>query len=179
MEDDYSRIEYHKNQTTGESFWRTFATNNTVSEYGSLPEARVADPDDAARIFSWQIVSITDPKGNKVQFRYQRENDLETGILNRGAFTRNYIDRIFYGNYYNTSKEEKFAFEVIFDYGSHELDNLTTTAADPMLRYIRGHAGRIRFLRLEVASNCVLIAGAKIYCCFIILKTKTTEILFW
>lgn len=131
VEDDYSRIEYHKNQTTGESFWRTFATNNTVSEYGSVPEARVADPDDAARIFSWQIVSIIDPKGNKVQFRYQRENGQETGILNRGAFTRNYIDRIFYGNYYNTSKEEKFAFEVIFDYGSHELDNLTTTAADP------------------------------------------------
>lgn len=131
VEDDYSRIEYHKNSTTGESFWRTYATNNSISEYGSNADARVADPGNETHIFSWQIVSITDPKGNKVQFQYKRENEQNTGVFNRGAFARNYIERIVYGNYLEAPEKEKFAFEVIFDYGSHELENLTTSAADP------------------------------------------------
>jgi RHS repeat-associated protein len=113
------------------SHWRVVNANNVESLFGVSPEARIADPADPSRIFSWLIEESSDAKGNRVLYRYKSED--ETGVPPRpGTSANRYIERVLYGNYV-LADAETFAFEIVFDYGEYDLDHLDVPGADPFI----------------------------------------------
>lgn len=73
----------------GVSFWRITSKENVVSLYGYSEEARVADPEDPTRIFSWKLQYSRDAFGNMIRYNYTKENN---GI----AYT--YLSSVQYAN---------------------------------------------------------------------------------
>ncbi len=51
----FARIERWTNQQTGEIHWRSITRDNITTLYGKREDARIADPADPSRIFSWLI----------------------------------------------------------------------------------------------------------------------------
>ena len=130
--------------------WRSLSKDNILTIYGQDEHSRIADPEDAGRIFSWLICETRDDKGNAVIYEYKPEDG--TGIDLSQAHERNrgehddsrrtanrYLKRIRYGNraplldgaghrpHALTPAQRDNAgwmFEVVFDYGEHD-------AADP------------------------------------------------
>lgn len=125
LEKDFSSIEWWQNPESGESFWKTISSDNVASYYGRTANARIADPADMTRIFSWLIERSEDARGNVVQYMYKEENKVNVPdtIYEQGRIVaaNRYIDTIRYGNYYTGDGEESFAFEVVFDYGQYDL----------------------------------------------------------
>ncbi len=130
--------------------WRSISKDNILTVYGGDPESRIADPEDAGRIFSWLICETRDDKGNAVLFRYKAEDG--RGVMfdrvserNRGPqddarrTANRYLKHIYYGNrspLLNTAahrplfldkaeidtqiRNADWPFEVVFDYGEHQ-----------------------------------------------------------
>jgi len=77
----FARIE-HRRGTAGD-FWEVRSRDGLVSQYGTpkpvgagpawRDPATVADPDVADHIFSWKLTSTTDPFGNRIEYRYERD----------------------------------------------------------------------------------------------------------
>lgn len=129
--------------------WCTFSRDNVLTLYGLDANARIADPLDARRIFSWLICEVRDDKGNAVLYRYKAEDGagVDAGKLherNRGPAqdvrrgANRYLKRIHYGNrlpLLDTAGQRprlldqaqidlqlangEWLFEVVFDYGDH------------------------------------------------------------
>lgn len=124
-----------------DTFWRSITRDNITSWYGKTVESRIADPEDATRVFSWLIFESYDDKGNVLRFEYKPEDsegvDLsQVNERNRTGVTRSvnrYVKRVFYGNrspYFPDLTAETEAplpvdwcFELVFDYGDHDLQN--------------------------------------------------------
>jgi hypothetical protein len=126
--------------------WRSLSKDNLLTIYGQDEHSRIADPEDAGRIFSWLICETRDDQGNAVVYKYQPEDG--TGIDLSQAHERNrgehddsrrtahrYLKRIHYGNrapllddaghrpHALTPAQRDNAgwmFEVVFDYGEHD-----------------------------------------------------------
>jgi hypothetical protein len=49
------RIERWTNKTTGLSHWRSVSKDSITTLYGRNEDARVADPADPTRVFTWLI----------------------------------------------------------------------------------------------------------------------------
>jgi RHS repeat-associated protein len=110
--------------TAGVSYWKVTSRDNITSIYGGDSQSRISNPADDTQTSSWLIRQSIDAKGNKIQFLYKEENDLnvpdEIYEVNRTITANRYIHRILYGNYIDTeneNSEEKYAFEVEFGYG--------------------------------------------------------------
>ena len=105
----FARIEQWQDKTTGEVHWRAITKDNITSIYGSTAASRIADPDNARRVYEWLLEETVDPLGNHVIYEYARDNpqlythdDPAIGLpdifeQNRNA-TQLYIRRIYYGN---------------------------------------------------------------------------------
>ncbi|HLJ88498.1 MAG TPA: SpvB/TcaC N-terminal domain-containing protein [Candidatus Angelobacter sp.] len=141
----FSRIERWVNTTDPEdTFWRTISKDNVTAWYGKTAASRIADPLDASRIFNWLICESYDDKGNAVSYRYKTEDS--TGVDLQLASERNrtgssrtvkqYLKSIFYGNrtpYFPSISQAApvlppdtdWCFQVVFDYGEHDLANPT------------------------------------------------------
>jgi len=134
-------------------YWRTISRDNVLTFYGHDGNARITDPLDGRRIFSWLICETRDDKGNAVFYRYKAEDgrglDLtRTHERNRGVrgdprrTTQRYLKRIHYGNrtpLLDTSgrrprvltqsqidgaiENAGSMFEIVFDYGDHDPTN--------------------------------------------------------
>lgn len=132
-------------------FWRSISKDNIATLYGLNAESRIADPLDARRIFSWLICETRDDKGNGVLYRYKAEDGQGVRLdqaheRNRGApddprrATNRYLKHIYYGNRSSLLdetgqrprfldqakidtqiKNAQWMFEVVFDYGDHDL----------------------------------------------------------
>jgi virulence plasmid B protein len=115
---------------------------NITTWYGKTKESRIADPADLTHIFSWLICESYDDKGNVIVYAYEKEkpdnvdvsqaherNRTDTRLANR------YLKRIRYGNHEpylpkllpekpwpNPPGNDKWFFEVVFDYGEHDSD---------------------------------------------------------
>ncbi|MEI6706020.1 MAG: SpvB/TcaC N-terminal domain-containing protein [Methylococcales bacterium] len=146
----FARIERWTNQTDlTDTFWRSISKDNITTWYGRTDEYRIFDTADPTHIFSWLICESYDDKGNVIIYRYAKENSdgidlsqaheqnrspekncsIETRTANR------YLKHIKYGNlnpYLPTltatdwtalPKEDKWLFEVVFDYGDHDENN--------------------------------------------------------
>ena len=95
-----------------------------VHFYGRTAEARICDPQHPERIFQWLIDETDDPHGNKIRYHYKaREQRQRAGAdLTRDHQTNRYPCRIEYGNT-GAGDDERFAIQVVFDYGEFSLDD--------------------------------------------------------
>src|SRR5205807_1808369 len=131
----FARIERWTNQRTGSIHWRSLTKDNITTLYGVRGNSSIADPEDPSRIFSWLICESYDDKGNAITYDYKAEDSTNVGLSqaqerNRTDLTRSakrYIKRIRYGNRTPRPADVHFSlntdmcFEVVFDYGEHDL----------------------------------------------------------
>jgi hypothetical protein len=135
----FARIERWTNLESGETHWRSLSKDNITTIYGKTAESQIVDPNDATRIFSWLICESYDDKGNAIRYEYKPENSdgIDTATAHERNRTNNnrsdnrYLKRIQYGNPKPRQSNEElrlrtdWMFEVIFDYGEHDLKNPT------------------------------------------------------
>ncbi len=132
----FARIERWKRISDGDVHWKSISKNNVTSIYGKSPESRISDPDDNSRIFSWLLEESYDDKGNVILYHYKQENDdnidpslpQEKNRIGK-EYANLYLKRIKYGNKIPRAEnqipdpETDYLFEVVFDYGEHNIDN--------------------------------------------------------
>src|SRR5258708_34385538 len=130
----FARIERWTNQQTGDIHWRSLSRENITTLYGKRKDSRIADPEDASRIFSWLICESYDDKGNAIVYEYKAEDSSNVDLSqlperNRSELTRSanrYLKRVRYGNLAphqpgeDLSQRTDMCFEVVFDYGEHD-----------------------------------------------------------
>jgi RHS repeat-associated protein len=137
----FARIERWTDKTTGISHWRSISKDNVTTLYGKRDDARVVDPADPTRVFTWLVCESHDDKGNAIVYRYKSEDDAnvdraapyERNRLNAKEFPQRYLKNILYGN--RTPREagedlavrDDWLFEVVFDYGEHDEGAPTAT----------------------------------------------------
>ena len=133
----FARIERWTKVDSGEIHWRSLSKDNITTLYGKSKESRIADPSNLRHVFSWLICESYDDKGNAI--RYQYKNETSDGIridqaneANRTPNSRSancYPKHIYYGNTTPRQANEDlnlrkdWLFEVVFDYGEHDLAN--------------------------------------------------------
>jgi RHS repeat-associated protein len=133
----FARIERWTKVDTGETHWRSITKDNITTLYGQNKESRIADPKHQTHVFSWLICESYDDRGNAIRYQYQFENS--EGISLAHAHERNrspesrkanrYLKHIYYGNQSprkaneDLSLRKDWLFEVVFDYGEHDLVN--------------------------------------------------------
>lgn len=158
----FARIERWTNiGDPADSFWRSISPDNITTWYGLTPESRIADPDDAQRIFRWLICMSYDDKGNLITYSYEADRAEHFGhnLLAQAheqhrtmdvRGTNRYLKRIRYGNqqpYLPTLTADQpwpevppataWYFEVVFDYGeghylvSDQSDRISATSSVP------------------------------------------------
>lgn len=128
-----------------DAFWRSISKGNVTNWYGKTTESRIADPGDPTRIFAWLICESYDGLGNAIAYQYKPEDSANVDLShvherNRTDLSRSanrYLKRVFYGNrtpYFAelTAAVEPplpsdWCFEMVFDYGEHDLINPTPT----------------------------------------------------
>lgn len=136
IESAFSLIEHYVNKSAKESFWKITNNKNEISFYGLTDGSKIYNPDNHNQIFTWLIDRSEDSKGNKIIYNYKAENDInipqKIWESNR-KYTNRYIKSIKYGNYLDANKKEKYACEVIFDYGEHDSDDLHKGNKDPYI----------------------------------------------
>ncbi len=142
IEELFARIERWTGQT-GDIHWRSITKDNVITIYGKTDNARIADPMDNFRVFSWLISESYDDRGNAIFYEYKKEDSSKVDLSevhekNRSDLTRSanrYLKHIRYGNQRprdineDLSKRKNWLFEVVFDYGEH--DDSVPTLLEP------------------------------------------------
>jgi RHS repeat-associated protein len=153
----FARIERWTNTADGDVHWQSISKDNILTLYGKDSNSRVFDSADPAHIFTWLICETRDDKGNAVLYEYKAEDGTGVDLAqaherNRGdrndarRGTNRYLKHIRYGNRVTlldgTGKRPRFLpvppiphslwmFEVVFDYGEHDLEAPMPDDADP------------------------------------------------
>ncbi|KAF5437174.1 hypothetical protein C5S35_05330 [Candidatus Methanophagaceae archaeon] len=136
----FARIERWTDKQNGDIHWRSITKDNITTIYGKTGNSRIADPTDESRVFNWQICESYDDRGNAIFYEYKAEDSasVDTSLVhekNRSDLSRSanrYLKRIRYGNRTprqpgeDLSERTDWLFEVVFDYGEHDLDAPTT-----------------------------------------------------
>jgi len=139
----FARIERWKRVSDGDVHWKSISKDNVTSIYGKNPESRISDPYDNSHVFSWLLEESYDDKGNVIIYEYKQENDdnidislpQEKNRIEKGYANR-YLKSIKYGNKIPRSEnqmpdpETDYLFEIIFDYGEHDLNNPDTKESE-------------------------------------------------
>jgi len=123
VESLYARIERWTRQSDGDVHWRSISKDNVASIYGRSTTARIVDPDNADRIFSWLLEETRDGKGNIISYEYKPEDQQNinraVGIERTRPVANAYLKRIYYGNQ-TPDAASGWHFQVLFDYGEHD-----------------------------------------------------------
>ncbi len=132
----FARIERWTDRDSGDIHWRSITPGNVTTLYGTTSECRIADPEDATRVFSWLIAETYDDSGNAIVYEYKTENSdgidtastSERHRLPSGRTANRYVKRIKYGNRVSRLIEPdlsraEWMFETVFDYGEHDSDD--------------------------------------------------------
>ncbi|MFI9836279.1 SpvB/TcaC N-terminal domain-containing protein [Nonomuraea sp. NPDC051941] len=149
VEGGFARIERWTHRTSGDVHWRSLSGDNVLNIYGRSDAARIADPGDRRRVFSWLLEETRDDRGNAARYEYRSEDPAaidETlaseasrfewhadGSCTFLATAQRYLKRIQYGNAVPVLDREAplpdadaaWHFEVVFDYGEHDPANPT------------------------------------------------------
>jgi RHS repeat-associated protein len=131
VEGAFARIERWTRRDTGDIHWRTTTGTNVTSVYGRDREARISDPEDPRRVFSWLLEEARDDRGNVVRYTYKAEDaaGVDRGSASESnrfvdgelrATAQRYLKRIEYGNR-APDDTSRWLFEVVFDYGEHDV----------------------------------------------------------
>jgi RHS repeat-associated protein len=147
VEGAFARIERWTRVGDGDVHWRSLSRDNVLTTYGLTAEARITDPADPRRVFSWLICESRDDRGNVVQYGYKAEDGAGVDLAaaherNRGPrddprrAANRYLKRIRYGNRLplldaagqrprflaeTQVRTADWLFEVVLDYGEHDL----------------------------------------------------------
>ncbi len=151
----YARIESWTHLGSGQVHWRVTTRDNVLNVYGRTAAAQLADPEHAERVFSWLLEETRDDRGNVVRYSYKAEDGagIDPGLaseanrfaptagggLSYRATAQRYPKRIQYGNRVPLldreaalpTSDDAYLFEVVFDYGEHELTVPTPVEARP------------------------------------------------
>lgn len=150
VESAFSRIERWINVADPQdTFWRSISKDNITTWYGKTSESRIFDPADPTRVFSWLMCESYDGKGNAVSYQYKPEDSTGVDLTqanehNRTDLTRSakrYLKSVLYGNrtpYFPDLTQPApvalptdWCFQVVLDYGEHNLNNPTPQDAGP------------------------------------------------
>jgi RHS repeat-associated protein len=166
----FAQIERWTSETTGDVHWRVVTRDNVTNVYGRSTGARIADPAAPSRVFSWLLEETRDDRGNVARYTYKAEDgagvdpakasesnrfERRPGALPRFVATaQRYLKRIQYGNRVPLGADapaptdpSAWHFEVVFDYGEHEISTPTpgddqdrpwTLRADPISSFRAG-----------------------------------------
>jgi hypothetical protein len=154
----FARIERWTRTSDGDVHWRSVSRDNLLTVYGLDQRARIADPADPRRVFSWLICETRDDKGNAIVYEYQPEDSRRVDLSQAheahrggrdGAARRanRYLKRIKYGNQASLLDDANgrprflteealnaagWMFEVLFDYGEGHCQRLPPDPARPL-----------------------------------------------
>lgn len=131
----FARIERWTDKQNGISHWRSISKDNITTLYGKREDARIADPAEPTRIFSWLICESYDDKGNAILYRFKPEDDslvdrtapYEHNRLVAQRFVQRYLKWVRYGNRAprqageDLTARDDWLFDVVFDYGEHDV----------------------------------------------------------
>jgi RHS repeat-associated protein len=141
IEGTFSRIESWTRIADGDTHWRTISRDNVLTVYGETPDSRIADPDDAQRIFEWLVCRSYDDRGNAIEYEYAAEGDDGVDLTRpserlRSRSANRHLKRFRYGNREpvlldvatdsarcghlprpHVDPETGWLFEVVLDYG--------------------------------------------------------------
>lgn len=142
IEGAFARIERWARSADGDVHWRVTAPDNRTSVFGDTAESRVADPDDARRVFAWLLARSYNDRGELCLYRYKAEDPAGVpDVLHEHGRTvgaERYLKRVQYGfqtpfdpNTGITPADNRF--EIVFDYGDHDPDNPQVGADRPWL----------------------------------------------
>ncbi len=146
IEGAFSRIERWTRDADGDVHWRALSPTNVLSVYGRTDAARISDPEDPRRVFSWLLCETRDDTGNALMLEYKREDaggvDLTRphesgrgGASSTSRTAQRYLKRILYGNQAPLLDAQGqrpvdvapaaltaagWMFEVVLDYGEHD-----------------------------------------------------------
>jgi len=138
----FARIE-RRRDASGNVFWVSIDRNNVTSIYGQSASARVADPSNPTRIFSWLLEATYDDKGNVCVYEYKPEDLVNVPYEAHEHTRRNgvgvgapkYPKKIRYGNTTPVIGNDltiaalttgiTFCFTLVFDYGEHDASSTT------------------------------------------------------
>lgn len=135
----FARIERWMNKATGEIKWRVITKENVTTLFGWSAGSRIADPNDADKIFEWLPEFVFDDKGNCTHYIYKKEDDkgfIPSLLHNRNrtengdiTYTNLYLVKVLYGNkmpYKNFNdaypNETDYLFQTVFDYGEYDVN---------------------------------------------------------
>ncbi len=134
VESRFDRIERWIRRADGDAHWRVVTRANVSHIYGRSPGARIADPDDPARVFSWLLEETHDDRGNLARYEYKGEDGVgvdgtrcseasrwaanAAGPPVSCATAQRYLKRIHYGNR-RPGVAGDWMFQVVFDHGEH------------------------------------------------------------
>ena len=95
-----------------------------TSIYGRSAAARIADPANESRVFSWLLDESFDDKGNVIVYEYKREDLVAVvpsvaEVHRESAGPARHLKRIHYGNRVPGARDG-WLFTVVFDYGDHD-----------------------------------------------------------
>ncbi len=79
----FARIERWLAVDTGISHWRSISRDNVTTLYGYDTNSRVADPNDASRVYCWNISRSWDDKGNVSVWIYAQEDGAGLDLTRR------------------------------------------------------------------------------------------------
>jgi hypothetical protein len=162
----------------GDVHWRSISKDNILTLYGLTANARIVDPEDPLRIFSWLICETRDDRGNGLLYRYKAEDGAGVDLAsahqrNRGVdndvrrSANRFLKRILYGNraplldddgdrprFLEAQQIQRadWMFEVVFDYGDHH-----PTTPKPTDDQLRGNGGALEYpwaARPDAFSTC-------------------------
>ncbi|MGC9503144.1 SpvB/TcaC N-terminal domain-containing protein [Baaleninema sp.] len=131
----FLRIERWTREVDSDSYWRVVTPDGIVNVYGRSPSAKIANPENPRQVFTWLLEETKDVNGNKICYFYKSEDNanVETHLFenNRSKPSQKYLQRIQYGNFFDSQGNEQYSFSVIFDYGEYDLENLTKISIAP------------------------------------------------
>lgn len=150
VEVGFARIE-RWTRADGDVHWRVLSPDNVLAVYGRDGGARVFDPADPRRVFSWLLCETRDDRGNAILYRYAPEDTarVDVTLLHEGGrgdasgpsrTANRYLKSVRYGNRVPLLDQSGrrptdlssqaiatagWLFEAIFDYGEHDADRPT------------------------------------------------------
>ncbi|MBK8251145.1 MAG: hypothetical protein IPK82_00555 [Polyangiaceae bacterium] len=137
----FARIEKRKVKATGNLYWKVYSADGSVHFYGQTAASRIQDPQKAHRILSWLLDRVEDLHGNVMEVEYAAENldsvnPRQTPVEAFRFAPHRMIDisgnrypkRVRYGNTV-MGDISTAQFEIVFDYGDHDLTSPTPAPA--------------------------------------------------
>ncbi len=139
VDDGGTRVE-RWTTASGDAHWRAWSRDGTLRIFGLSASARLADPDDATRVFAWYLEEERDERGNIIKYEYQAEDATgapatqaeSTRSLPGHGCTYTYLKRVLHGNTTPFADDGNWLFELVLDHGDHSGSGTASPPVPPL-----------------------------------------------